>query len=218
LQAGADKTLIVYGTSFLNIRPTQDDAASVFTNMWRRRGLYRYDFDAGIQPEPLNDLVRRYIVRKGRYASLVQGCLERFARSIVPKALRRRKTPQDSESFAADYQRRLGPHWQEHLTEHRADLQQLADYVKREKVNVAVVLLPLASWHQRLPYPREYKAMIEEFCTRNGVALYDLSGIAEDDDFVDHIHMNQHGLPKSDAALMTIARTFLKKTGAWPEE
>ena len=100
--------------------------------------------------------------------------------------------------------------------EHRADLQQLADYAN-EKMKFAIVLLPLASWHHGLPYPRQYQAMVEEFCMKNKeVRLYNLSGIASDDDFIDHIHMNQRGLPKSDAALMEIAREFLKKTGAWP--
>ena len=218
LHAGDDKTLVVYGTCFLNVRPVRDNAGSVFTNMWRRRGLYRYDFETGIEPVPLNDLLRRYIVRKGRYASLVQGCFERFERWMVPKALRRRKTPNDAGSFAADYRRRLGPQWREYLAEHRAELQQLAEYIKRKKMNFAVVLLPLASWHRPLPYPPTYRAMIEDFCKKNGVPLYDLSTIAGDDDFIDHIHMNERGLPKTDAALMEIARNFLQKTEAWPDK
>ena len=86
----------------------------------------------------------------------------------------------------------------------QAELQQLADYLKREKINFAIALLPVASWHQRLPYPAEYKAMIEEFCEKNAVQLYDRSTIAGDDDFIDYIHLNQKGLPKSDAAMMEI--------------
>ena len=109
LQAGADKSLIVFGTCFLNIKPPRDDTGNVFTNMWRRRGLYQYDFDTGIQPVPMSDVVREYTIRKGRYASLVQGCLERFERGMVPKALRRRRTSQNADVYAADYQHRLGP-------------------------------------------------------------------------------------------------------------
>jgi hypothetical protein len=64
--------------------------------------------------------------------------------------------------------------------------------------------------------------MIEEFCKTNRnadgseVPLYDLTAIAADDDFGDHIHMNASGLPKTDAALMYIARKFLERTGSWP--
>ena len=64
-------------------------------------------------------------------------------------------------------------------------------------MNFAVVLLPLASWHKPLPYPPKYRAMIEEFCKQNRnadgqeVPLYDLSAIASDNDFGDHIHMNE---------------------------
>ncbi len=216
LQAGADKSLIVFGTCFLNIKPPRDDTGNVFTNMWRRRGLYQYDFDTGIQPVPMSDVVREYTIRKGRYASLVQGCLERFERGMVPKALRRRRTSQNADVYAADYQHRLGPHWQEDLAAHRTDLQSLADYLKREKTNFVIVLLPLASWHKPLPYPAKYRAMIEEFCTTNHVPLVDCSNLLTDDDFVDHIHVNQKGLPTIDAALMDIARKFLQEKGAWP--
>ena len=72
------------------------------------------------------------------------------------------------------------------------------------------MLLPLASWHQPLPYPPKYRAMIEEFCTTNHVPLNDFSNLLTDDDFFDHIHVNQQGLQKTDAALMDIARKFLK--------
>jgi uncharacterized protein YyaL (SSP411 family) len=39
-----------------------------------------------------------------------------------------------------------------------------------------------------------------------------------DADFVDHIHVNNRGLPKIDAALMDVAREFLKDKGTWPAE
>ena len=189
---------------------------NVFTNMWRRRGLYRYDLEAGIQPVPWSDCVREYVVRKGRYASLVHGVLGTLRAWLVPKALRRRKTPQNAELYAADYRQRLGTHWQEDLAAHRRELQQLPTTAEREKMNFVVVLLPLASWHKPLPYPPKYRAMIEEFCATNRVPLIDYSNLLTDDDFVDHIHVNPQGLPKIDSALMDIARKFLQEKGVWP--
>ena len=115
LQAGADKSLIVFGTCFLNIKPPRDQPGNVFTNMWRRRGFYRYDLETGIEPVPVNDFLHRYLVRKGRYASLVHACLVRFERGLVPKALRRTKRSKNAEVYAADYRQRLGTHWQEDL-------------------------------------------------------------------------------------------------------
>ncbi|MGA2032026.1 MAG: hypothetical protein ABSG68_07210 [Thermoguttaceae bacterium] len=88
----------------------------------------------------------------------------------------------------------------------------------REKTQFAVVLLPLASWHKQLPYPPAYRAMIEEFCAANGFRLIDCSDLLTDADFVDHIHVNNRGLPKIDAALMDVAREFLKDKGTWPAE
>ena len=59
--------------------------------------------------------------------------------------------------------------------------------------------------------------MIEDFCETNHVQLLDKSNLLTDDDFLDHIHVNQQGLPKIDAALMDIAQKFLQAKGTWPE-
>jgi hypothetical protein len=59
--------------------------------------------------------------------------------------------------------------------------------------------------------------MIEPFCSANRVPLIDLSNLLTDDDFLDHMHVNAQGLPKTHAALMEVARKFLEETGAWPK-
>ena len=139
-----------------------------------------------------------------------------FRAWMVPKALRRRKTSKNADLYAADYRQRLGTDWQVNLTAHRRDLQQLAEYINREKMDLVIVLLPLASWHEPLPYPRKYRAMVEEFCATNKLRLIDFENLATDDDFVDHIHMSDQGLQKTDAAFMDIARKFLQEKGVWP--
>jgi hypothetical protein len=150
--------------------------------------------------------------------------IDKAGRLAVPKSLRRRKTEKDPAVFADDYRRRMGADWEKNIDLHRQELQAWFDYIKQKKMNFAVVLLPMASWHKPLPYPPKYRAMVEEFCKKNHnadgqeIPLYDLSEIAGDDDFADHIHMNEHGLPKTDAELMEIARQFLKKTGTWPSK
>jgi hypothetical protein len=48
------------------------------------------------------------------------------------------------------------------------------------------------------------------------VPLIDYSNLLTDDDFMDHIHVNEQGLPKIDSALMDIARKFLQEKNAWP--
>ena len=40
----------MYGTSFINAKPASDSPTTVFSNMWRRYGLYDYDFHKGIEP------------------------------------------------------------------------------------------------------------------------------------------------------------------------
>jgi hypothetical protein len=224
LQAGPEKTLIVYGTGFINAKPASDNPNTVFSNLWRRYGLYDYKYETGIEPISHGTLLDAYSLEKARCSSFLQGIIDMGGRLAVPKSLRRRSTEKDPAAFAADYQRRMGTEWEKNIDLHRQELQAWFDYVKQEKMIFAVVLLPLASWHKPLPYPPKYRAMIEEFCKKNRnvdgreVPLYDLTAIAGDDDFGDHIHMNERGLPKTDAALMEIARQFLKKTGAWPRE
>jgi hypothetical protein len=224
LQAGPEKTLIVYGTGFINAKPSAEGTAAFFPNLWRRYGLYTYDYKKGVEPICRGNWLDAYSLEKARCSSFMQGAIDRAGRMAVPKALRRRRAEKDPAAFAADYQRRMGPDWEANIDLHRKEMQAWFDYVKSQKMDFAIVLLPLASWHQPLPYPPKYRAMIEDFCKKNRnadgreVPLYDLTAIAGDDDFGDHIHMNAQGLPKTDAALMDIARTFLEKTGAWPKK
>ena len=84
----------------------------------------------------------------------------------MPKSLRRRKTTQKTPGFTPPTTGgRLGDELAGEHARHTAGIfSSLPITSQREKMNFAVVLLPLASWHQPLPYPREYRAMIEEFC------------------------------------------------------
>jgi hypothetical protein len=218
LRAGPEKTLIVFGTGFINAKPAPEGPSTFFPNFWRRYGLYNYDFGRGIEPVSHgNSYVDAYLLEKARCASFIQGLIDKAGRLAVPRALRRRNTEKDRAAYAADYARRMGPDWEDDIRRHGRELQAWYDYARGQKMSFAVVLLPLASWHgPPLPYPPKYRAEIEAFCKKNNVPLYDLSRIAGDDDFGDHIHMNERGLAKTDAALMEIARSFLKKTGAWP--
>jgi hypothetical protein len=220
LRAGPEKTLIVFGTGFINSRPALEGPATFFPYLWRRYGLYRYDFAKGIERVSYgNRFLDAYFLEKARCSSFVQGLIDKAGRLMVPKILRRRATEKDAAAFAAVYEQRMGPDWEDGIRKHGRELQDWFDYVRSQKMNFAVVLLPLASWHgPPLPYPPKYRAEIEAFCKRNNVPFYDLSALVDDDGFLDHIHMNSKGQPKTDAALMKIARTFLMKTGAWPEK
>jgi len=217
LRAGPEKTLIVFGTSFINAKPASDSPTTVFSNMWRRYGLYHYDYRQGIEPVMLGAAWDAYALEKARCSSFVQGLIDRAGRMAVPKALRRRNTEKNAAVYAAAYKSRMGPEWEEGIRQHRRELQQWLEYVRTEKMDFQVVLLPLASWHKSLPYPPKYQAMIEEFCKTNHVQLIDKSDLLTDDDFLDHIHVNPQGLPKIDAALMEVAQKFLRAKGAWPD-
>ena len=216
LRAGPEKTLIVYGTSFVNAKPANDSPTTVFSNMWRRYGLYRYDFQRGIEPLSRGPAWDAYALEKARCSSFVQGLFDRAERMAVPSAMRRRIIEKDPAVYAAAYKFRMGPEWEEGIRQHRRELQDWLHYVRSQKMDFMVLLLPLASWHRPLPYPPKYRAMIEDFCAANHVPLIDCENLLTDDDFLDHIHVNQQGLVKTDAAFMEIARKFLQAKGAWP--
>jgi hypothetical protein len=217
LRAGPEKTLIVFGTGFINAIPANDSPAIVFSNMWRRYGLYQYDFKDGIEPIQRGTAWNVYALEKARCSSFIQGLIDRAGRVAVPKALRRRSTTKDTAAYAAAYKKRMRVDWEDGIQRHRQELQEWLDYLRGKHVDFMIVLLPLASWHMPLPYPPKYRAMIEEFCATNHVPLVDYSNLLKDDDFGDHIHANAQGLPNIDSALMDIARKFLQAKSAWPE-
>ena len=84
LEAGPGKTLIVYGTSFMNAKPAADSPTTVFSNMWRRYGLYRYDFEQGIEPLEHGTACDAYLLEKARATSFVQGLIDRAGRWQSP--------------------------------------------------------------------------------------------------------------------------------------
>jgi hypothetical protein len=216
LSAGPGKTLIVFGTTFLNARSFGDISKQVFTNMWRRYGLYRYDYLQGIEPVTRWPGWDAYALERARWTSFVQASLIRVTIQAVPAGLKLRRNEKDPAVIANNYKRQLGPDWEERIRQHRRELQDWFDELLRQGVEFRIVLLPRASWTRPLPYPPKYQAMIEEFCAANRVPLTDYSNLLTDDEFVDHSHVNVNGLPKIDSKLMEIARDFLQAKGVWP--
>jgi hypothetical protein len=213
LQAGPEKTLIIYGTSFLNSQPLPDPKLAFFNNLWPRYGLYEYHPDTGIRPAQLPAPLERYYREKARITSFVQACMDRSARSVLPKQWRRR-TGRDPAGFPAMYARRMGDDWQAEMKRHGAQLAALADFVHGRGMAMTVVLLPLADWHRKLPYPAEYEKVVDEVCRRKHVPLADLSRLVPTSGFNDHIHLNEAGRDVLEPALLEIARTHLRHCGA----
>ena len=213
LRAGPDKTLIVYGANFLNAKPASDTPATVFTNMWRRYGLYRYDIHQGIEPVRRGVVWDAYALEKARSTSFVQGLLFNAERMALPEAFRRQYTERNAAALAAYYKIRMGPEWEAGIRQHRQELQDWLDSVRKQGMEFQIAALPLASWHKPLPYTSQYRAMLEEFCATNHVPLIDCSNVAEDDDFADHIHVNARACPRSMPRSWTLPENSCKKKG-----
>jgi hypothetical protein len=212
IAAGPDKTLVVYGTALLNMKPAEREGNSLFSNMWKRQGLYTYDFDRGIEPAHIAPGLRPYLLEKAKASSFVQALIDRGGRMLVPKALQRRNTSKDAAAYIKNYEARLFGDWRQMLELHRRELQGLADYLQAEKIPFDIVLLPTASWHDKMPYTVPYSEMIHDFCKQNPrVRLIDFSHLLSDNDFFDHIHANDQGLDKLNPRLMELAKGFLEK-------
>jgi hypothetical protein len=218
LKAGPEKTLVVYGTSLLNIPPAKDRPGAFFPNLWRRYGLYRYDLATGIHPTAVSPLAEKYYLEKARCSSFVQASMDLFCRSFVPKSLRRRLETKDPAVIAKNYQTRLGSRWQESMAKHKVELEHFVDSIQQRHVKVVIVLLPLASWHQPLPYTSPYAKLVRDLCTAKSVPLVDLTAALADGDFEDHIHANERGVNILDPILMQLARDHLRHVGALPSE
>lgn len=216
LQAGPEKTMIVYGATFLNAKPAVDGERMMFPNLWRRYGLYEYDLRTGVRPAPIWSLAKPYSLEKARCSSFVQGCMDRLGRSFVPKTLRRRNQSIDPVVQRKIYAARMGPDWEENMTAHFEELKSFADYVGQRNMKVAIVLLPLASWHKGLVYADRYRELLTRFCKDNDVPLVDMSNLLTDDGFSDHIHANDRGLDVLAPALMDMAYDHLRRIGALP--
>ena len=179
-------------------------------------GLYSYDYHQGIEPVSRGPAWDAYALEKARCSSFVQGLIDRGGRLAVPKALRRRKTKKDAAVYAADYKNRMGPAWEDGIRQHRQELQDWLDYLRRgkdrfpDRAPASGQLAPAAALSAQV------SGDDREVCAANRVPLIDYSKLLTDDDFDDHIHVNRQGLPKTDAALMEIARKFLQEKNVWP--
>ena len=218
LQAGGDKTLLVFGVSYHNALPSYDPKG-FFVNLWKRHGLYTYTASDGILPTPVNPLFQRAYVEKVRIAGFLS-TLGKAIRTPLRRLWRPDQpiTPRQHDPDIYNlYRREMFEHnWDQRLAEQCGVFGQMMDYLRSRDVNVIVILLPQGTWENRLPFGEAYGKSLTAVCQEKGVPLLDWSTRLEDDDFADSNHLNLDGIEKLHEAFLDVALLHLHRTKALP--
>jgi hypothetical protein len=216
LQAGGDKTLIVFGVSYHN---ALYEPEGFFVNLWKRHGLYTYDPSEGMSPVPVNSLYRRYYIGKVRITGFLSA-VGRAARTGLRRLLRddREIAPRQHEPEIYNRFRRemFDKDWDLWLAYQCTVFGEMMDYLRSRDVNILIILLPQGSWEANLPFEASYGSAIRDICHAKGVPLLDWSDRLDDDDFADSNHLNLLGMEKLHEAFLDIAIPHLRRTKALP--
>lgn len=218
LQAGGDKTLLVFGVSYHNALPSYNPEG-FFVNLWKRHGLYTYDPSEGMSPVSVNSLYLRYYIGKVRIAGFLSA-VARAARTGLRRLWRddREVAPRqhDPEGYNRFRRENYENDWDLTLAEQCAVFGEMMDYLRSRDVNIVIILLPQGSWEANLPFETSYGSAIRDICHSKGVPLLDWSDRLDDDDFADSNHFNLLGMEKLHEAFLDIAIPHLRRTKALP--
>jgi hypothetical protein len=119
------------------------------------------------------------------------------------------------ENYYAFRVRLMGKNWERMESRQAVYIGEMLDYLCSRKVKVVVVLLPLASWEQNLPFGRCYNKMINDLCENRHVELKDWSRMLDDEEFGDSSHPNAPGAEKLNKAFLELALPHLRATGLY---
>jgi hypothetical protein len=217
LRAGGDKTLVIFGGSYHNLS-RRYDPNGFFANLWQRHGVYRYSRETGIIPVAVNPIWRFQHFERNRIA----GCLNQLEQ-IVSVEVRRKVRRNDELQKKLDlkaanqmWSERMGPDWKEKIDEGVEEFSRTVDYLHARDVHVCVVLLPVWTSEDNLPYERTYIAEMKAVCAAKQIPLRDWSRMLPDEDLLDPSHPNVFGAEKLQPAFLDIALPFLRSTRALP--
>lgn len=217
LDAGGERTLIVFGLSYhLTAHAV---AGGFFSHLWRRQGLFDYTVAGGIERVPMSSLERGLRIEKARISGLLRlapsylGSLVRSLAGVEP-----RRRVQDAEVHVRRWREYMGPSWGDKIGTQLREFSRTVDYLQAQSAKVSVVLLPLGSWEERLPFNEPYTRQLRQLCRSRSVPVHDLSSLLGDEEFADSVHANLDGMEKLHGALIEIALPHLRHTGALPAE
>jgi hypothetical protein len=112
----------------------------------------------------------------------------------------------------------MGDNWEADMDGQLREFGQMVDYLAERQVKIAVVLMPMGSWDQNLPYQARYNAAMTALCREKNVPLYDWAALLDDEEFGDQAHANYLGAEKLTQRLAELALEHLVETGTLPAQ
>lgn len=215
LAAGGEKTLVVFGLSYHLTGHAVGEG--FFSALWRRHGLYEYHLSSGIRSREMSPRERFLRVERARVSGFIQrapsysGSLLRVLVGVEP-----RRRVANAEVYVRRWREFMGPSWGDKIGTQLREFSQSVDYLQKRGAELAVVLLPIGSWEERLPFDEPYTRQLRRLCSSRSVPVHDLRDILTDEEFADSVHANLDGMEKLHRSLVRIALPHLRRTGALP--
>lgn len=210
LEAGGEKTLVIFGPSIYGITP-EEGLKTYSEKLVTRQGLYRFNSVGDIEPVPVSPVSRLISVEKARITGvlleLLAGWPLRIAKDRFSIGRFRRL---DCDWHQRIVHMRMSPQWESKMNAQLAEFDRMLDYLRIRNVMVVVVLWPVCPCDGDLPYVSAYNQEISNLCRAKEVRLLDWTGMLEEDDFADYIHTSVGGAEKVNQAVMELAGPFLQ--------
>ncbi len=211
LNAGGERTLIVFGVSFHNThlaRLTGVPIESV-VRAWTRRGFYTVDADGTLGVSTQNGLVNMMIVERTKLTGLMK---ELVNIAYTPFKRPRVQTPQ---RYIREWSRVMEDHgdWRVKIQVDTAAFARTVDYLLARNAQVAVVRMPHGSWDRDSLYEQFYIDQIRKICEPKNIKIHDLSALIPDAEFADSVHLVPAAIEKFQGAVINLCVGHLRSAG-----
>jgi hypothetical protein len=187
------RNLVILGVDF---RLGRRDLSNFFSSLLQRHGLYVVTPDDRIVPAPMSKVERWLRIEKARSGGFIWN-LGRLAKGWVSTlAGFHQSAPQGVTSFDNYLGFMGGARWQRNMDSELERLRETISLLRSYHAQVKVMLLPEATWDDKLPYKPRYEAKIRALCQETSTPLIDLSRAMPDEAFVDSSHLTVDGQNK----------------------
>jgi hypothetical protein len=215
LDAGPDKTLIIFGTGYQNVGFRPDEGSNMYRAL-ASRGFYGLGPDGSIERSAMGPLARMASIERSRLYGIAGG-LKQLAQNLIRDRIgRSRKRYQDFAEFNQGRSFHMGADWRAKIDKELTALIASVDDMRAKGARVLVLLMPQGSWEANIPFDRTYNEELLKLCEARGLKPLDLRKILDDDDFADSAHLTPTGMEKFGRAVLPVCLDHLRSTGLLP--
>lgn len=201
-KADPAKTVLLLGVSYHNVAH-ETGTNAFFVQLWHRHPIYSYDERAGISMVPINPLSGGLYIKTIRIAGFIQAFRERLLLKLKRPRIAMVRA-QDPNAFTAEWSKAMGPNWKTNISDGLEAYARLLDYARDHQIETRLVLLPLGSWEQSLPFAADFNARMTSLAAVKNIPLLDWSHLLSDAEFADSVHPNPDGVDKIQTAILQL--------------